>query len=273
MQPSSFLKYLEPYGAWRGPEFHVAGVGVDERMKPGIVDRPKGVGSWLLMHFHSDVVIEVLGRKAWHPANTFIAWKDSDGHYFGNPDAEWSHSWTHFVSGDAAEIISGGGLPVNEPFLYKDREELNRLLTHMHYEASARKLQDERVMRHLVETLAMTLGRARREANEGGGIPERMTAVRRHIETRLAEKLTLRKLAKVAKTSVPTLCVEFKRHMGRPPIDYLIEKRMLHGRYLLRDKNLSVAEVAERVGYGDPFQFSKLFKKRFGRSPREDRAS
>ena len=271
MRVSECLKYLEPYGACNGLGFHVVGVGVDEPMKAGVVDRPGGVASWLLMHFHDPVIIEVGGERDWYPAGTFIVWKATDGHYFGNPNAGWSHSWTHFISGDAIKILRGGGLPVNVPFLYRNRDELNRLLSHIYFEASSRKAPDERIMRHLVETLSMSLGRAYREDRDGLEIPERIMAVKRHIEANLGKRLTLRDLAMVSRTSIPSLCLEFKRHVGKAPIQYLIETRLLQARYLLRDMGLSVGEVASLVGYDDQFQFSKIFKKRFGICPRNDR--
>jgi two-component system response regulator YesN len=48
---------------------------------------------------------------------------------------------------------------------------------------------------------------------------------------------------------------------------------MREAAYLLHDRNLNVTEIARRVGYAEIFHFSKLFKKRFGRSPRETRRS
>ena len=45
-------------------------------------------------------------------------------------------------------------------------------------------------------------------------------------------------------------------------------QRMAHARHLLRDVGLTVADVAQRVGYDDLYHFSKLFKKHCGISPR-----
>ncbi len=71
--------------------------------------------------------------------------------------------------------------------------------------------------------------------------------------------------------SVLHFCSEFKNHIGVSPIAYLISNRLQKARYLLYDLNLSITEVAYRVGYHDIFQFSKQFKKHFGISPRSFR--
>ena len=42
---------------------------------------------------------------------------------------------------------------------------------------------------------------------------------------------------------------------------------MEQARKLLRDSRLSVGEIAARVGYPDPFHFSKTFKNSEGVSP------
>jgi len=47
---------------------------------------------------------------------------------------------------------------------------------------------------------------------------------------------------------------------------------LLHAAHLLADRNLTISEIATRVGYNDPFFFSWMFKKHFGQSPREMRS-
>ena len=52
---------------------------------------------------------------------------------------------------------------------------------------------------------------------------------------------------------------------------YVIGQRLQQAAYLLRDRNLRITDVARQVGYEDLFYFSKLFKDRYGVSPREFR--
>ena len=59
----------------------------------------------------------------------------------------------------------------------------------------------------------------------------------------------------------------FKKQMGVSPQQYLLEYRLTQGSELLRTTELSVQEIARKVGYHDPLAFSKMFKKRFEKSP------
>lgn len=64
----------------------------------------------------------------------------------------------------------------------------------------------------------------------------------------------------------------FHRYLGQGPYSYLLESRINYACRLLRDENISIREVAEICGYDDLPQFSKIFKKRIGLSPKNYRA-
>ncbi|MDR2201751.1 MAG: helix-turn-helix domain-containing protein [Clostridiales bacterium] len=59
----------------------------------------------------------------------------------------------------------------------------------------------------------------------------------------------------------------FKTFTGAPLIRTLINLRMQKAMLLLRDSSFSIKEIAEMVGYGDPFYFSNKFKEHFDISP------
>lgn len=63
----------------------------------------------------------------------------------------------------------------------------------------------------------------------------------------------------------------FKQETGENFVSFLTRLRMEKAKSLLRDRNIKVYEVAERVGYPNTAYFSKLFKKLSGMSPEEYR--
>ena len=63
----------------------------------------------------------------------------------------------------------------------------------------------------------------------------------------------------------------FHDRIGVSPSKYLTDLRMQTARKLLADTELSVREVAEKVGYTDPFYFSKAFKSAAGVNPTQFR--
>jgi len=61
--------------------------------------------------------------------------------------------------------------------------------------------------------------------------------------------------------------VRFTRHIGVPPMEYLLGWRMSLAEDLLRHHEIDIAEVAERVGYGSASTFSTAFSRYVGQPP------
>ena len=57
-----------------------------------------------------------------------------------------------------------------------------------------------------------------------------------------------------------------------PPLQYLKALRLHEARTLMVREGFRVGEAAERVGYDSPSQFSREFRRLFGRSPVEEAA-
>lgn len=92
------------------------------------------------------------------------------------------------------------------------------------------------------------------------------------IHQRPSEAWTVGSLAAEAQVSRAHFAKRFTEVMGQPPLSYLTEWRMYTAEDLLSDPDLSVAKVAEAVGYADPFAFSTAFKRKRGMSPRAFRS-
>jgi len=63
----------------------------------------------------------------------------------------------------------------------------------------------------------------------------------------------------------------FKAQTGQNLWTYILEKRMEKACQLLMESNLKVFEIAHLCGYQNDKYFLKLFKSRFGISPKEYR--
>ena len=59
----------------------------------------------------------------------------------------------------------------------------------------------------------------------------------------------------------------FKSQTGMSPQEYLTEFRLERAAELLMKKQFSVAQIADKSGYSDIVNFSRMFKKHFGTAP------
>jgi AraC-like DNA-binding protein len=67
--------------------------------------------------------------------------------------------------------------------------------------------------------------------------------------------------------SRPVLFRKTKMLTGLSVIDLIRNVRLKKAEMLLRQKKLSISEVAFTVGFTDPRYFSKSFRNHFGKSP------
>jgi AraC-like DNA-binding protein len=62
-----------------------------------------------------------------------------------------------------------------------------------------------------------------------------------------------------------------KRISGRSPKEWILDVRLMQARKFLQTTDATVAEIAIQTGFDDPSYFGRLFRQRFGMSPREFR--
>ncbi|WP_236981199.1 MULTISPECIES: helix-turn-helix transcriptional regulator [Mycobacterium] len=89
------------------------------------------------------------------------------------------------------------------------------------------------------------------------------------IDRRLGDPLSLRGVAAEVGMTPGHLTTVVRRRTGRTVQDWIIERRMAQARDLLTETDLPVAEVARRIGIGDPGYFSRLFRRTHGSTPRQ----
>ena len=87
------------------------------------------------------------------------------------------------------------------------------------------------------------------------------------LHHRPAHAWSLEELAKEVGTSRSVLAERFTHLVGMPPIQYLTQWRIQLAASLLRSTKSSLAEVADRVGYGSEAALSRAFKRWVGVAP------
>lgn len=94
-----------------------------------------------------------------------------------------------------------------------------------------------------------------------------MDIIRNYIDLHYMEDLTLTSLADHFFMSYSYLSKSFHKAFHMPFQEYLRMLRMEHALELLKNPELTIQEIASRVGYENAFNFSRSFKAEYGISP------
>jgi AraC-like DNA-binding protein len=122
----------------------------------------------------------------------------------------------------------------------------------------------------------VALAFAARQATEGALEPAVPPALRRAVERMklfFFERHRVEELATLSGMSTSHFTRTFRAVFGTSPIDWLRRERINQAKRRLVETRDSVKLIAEQVGYGDRFFFSKDFKQLTGMTPLEFRAS
>lgn len=241
------------------------GLGCREWMTPGLVDRPRGTDDWMVLILPDGGQIGVEGVLVTVATPTLIVWQPSAPHLYGDPTANWCHSWMHVAGQAVGRLVRLAGLPVDTLIGPADAKEVDRCILGLHQEISSDR-PDPVIAECLLRILLQQI--ARRRLKAATILPAGLLAARRKLEEHFAEPISLASLALLAGLSPNHFCTIFRRAFGISPYDFALSLRLEHARVLLRDRSRSVAQVATAVGYDNPASFARLMRRRIGRSPR-----
>lgn len=267
---STFLQrviFTSPYPV-ATREIRINGVGVRERMGASLVDRPTGRSDWLFMFFFDSVQSGCNPDGHRHEAMQLMIWPPRARQFYGCADASWSHSWMHCEGRLIARLVRSLALPTGVPIPGGDPLQADSHLLAILQELTGPGPADARIVGNLVENwLRHVARRLHHPAGSGGQVPERFVQLQRYLAAHYNDPVRLKDIAARLNLSAPHCCSQFKRHFGVSPIQYVVQQRIAHAKFLLSNRNLTITEIAREVGYEDLYHFSKLFKKHAGASP------
>ena len=126
--------------------------------------------------------------------------------------------------------------------------------------------QTETLFRNVLEEMFLSV--RSRTKGEAQGLYEQIAA---YIHEHYMEPLSMPVLAEQYGINKNRLAYLFYKYALMGPGDYLLKYRLNRAKILLMTSGMPVRQIAQAVGFNDPFYFSKAFKKQFRLSPSEFR--
>lgn len=103
-------------------------------------------------------------------------------------------------------------------------------------------------------------------------LPSALTTALRIIEERYLQEMDVKWLASSVGISIPYLHQLFRRELGCPPNQFILQKRLERAKLLLRSTELPVKQIAVESGFRDVNGFCRTFRLKTGTTPAKFRA-
>jgi AraC-like DNA-binding protein len=228
-------------------------------------------GDFVLVPAMHDLIIESLDAPA--ESSTMTPSQVGEGHFrvgrqHGPADLRMRVGHCSFGSPDAALLVPL--LP--QVVLARGEPRLVTLLQLVAGETRAQRPARELILERLLEVLLIEalrcgVGTASSPGLSRGLADERLAAALCALHARPEYPWTVAELATEAALSRSAFFARFSRTVGLPPMEYLVAWRMALAKRLLRERELGIDQVAERVGYGSASTFSVAFARYAGMPP------
>ncbi len=106
-----------------------------------------------------------------------------------------------------------------------------------------------------------------KECSRPDAFPELLREILGDMKGDLGLKRSIREIAAHHGVEVHTLMRLFRKHLGLSPREYLIQLRMEAAKHLVGSSELSMKEIAGRLGYCNSLYFSTVFHRLFHETP------
>jgi AraC-like DNA-binding protein len=186
----------------------------------------------------------------------------------GAPDVRQLGGYFVYDSPDAELLVSLLPAIIH----VRGMERLSVLMRLISEESRARRCGREPVLARLVEVLLIEALRATPGDSAPPGLlrglaDPRIASAIRQMHGAPSRPWTVVELARKTALSRSSFFDRFTKAIGVPPMEYLLAGRRALAKGLLREHELGIEKIAERVGYGSASAFSTAFSRHVGQSP------
>ena len=190
--------------------------------------------------------------------------------YQADASDPWSIFWIHFTGEQTGAMLKSMGAPRRNPLLcisyarlmHDAFEDIYACLNYNYSDAGLLAITSELIRLFSKIKLHQGSQKTQRQSAEN-----RCLGTIGFMQQHLDMPLTLVELAAHSGLSIPYYSKLFKERTNQSPMAYFIQLKVQKACALLDQTELTVQGVASKLGYNDPYYFSRIFKKIQGMSP------
>ncbi len=205
----------------------------------------------------------------------FIVYKGDSSSYRPDPNDPWKYFWLRLCGDDTERILEQCNFPQSSGvFVFSYTEELEAIFSTVFFGNSAEfdiRSSDNHFYSEAACKLILSL---QRESNDQNGLSiseHWVKLAKEYIHANYHKDIKVEEIAKKLHIDRKYLRNLFIRYTQMSTREYIISLRMETAKDLLINSEASISLIASSVGYNDSLNFSKMFKKHTGVSPKKYR--
>ncbi|WP_282036821.1 AraC family transcriptional regulator [Saccharicrinis aurantiacus] len=236
--------------------------------------RPKGCPQYILMYcIKGQGWIEFNNKRITIHQNQYFVIPPNTPHNYGcSVNDPWSIYWVHYSGTNAhnftESLDEANTITPSQVDRIDDRINIfKEIITSLEMGFSKENIGYSSILLGYFLSTFKYIDQFRhiRTTKEGDAIGKSILYMKNNIQN----KISLDELAENVALSASYYSSEFKRRTGKSPIDYLTNLRIQEACQLLDHTSLRIKEIAIKIGFDDPFYFSRVFRNIMGVSPKK----
>lgn len=203
------------------------------------------------------------------PNHYIIIKKNVRHHYYSSLKNPWTIYWAHIAGNQANYLFdrfyedTKSCKPKTIAFEENTIKRFIRAITILENSFDSKNIEIVNII--ILEIIASMIYKDQLDPAEISKIPIKKSI--RYIKEHLTDKIRIDHLAEQENLSVSRFCELFKECTGYSPIQFVLLKKIQKSCQYLYFTDLSVKEIASKVGFEDPYYFSRAFKNIMGLPP------
>ncbi|MGP4041104.1 helix-turn-helix domain-containing protein [Gracilibacillus sp. D59] len=238
------------------------------------VNRTDGVMNWHITFTLSGTGMYKVNNNTWYcQTGDIVIIPPNIPHYYATSSEEpWNFTWAHFIpktdwldllksldNFDNAFLLSIKNLPIQNKVLQAFKQLLQNNIQQDFFH--------NRIAYNSLEYILLLIAQHNAK-NQAPKIDYRVEKLLDYLQVNLKKKHTLESLAKNVSLSPSRLSHLFKQEVGDSIVQYLLKMRLRQAANLLEYTSDPILEIAEEVGFQNPYYFTRQFSTYYGVSPK-----
>ncbi len=239
-----------------------------------VLDRPRGYDEYVFIHFLTPCEIgSAAGREPGEPGECLI-YTPGFPQWNRGLRAPLFNNWLHFHGPAAAGLLLNLELPLNTKFRPRETSFIEPAIIDLKRELLGGSAFSAQAIEGKLRLFLVNLARRRRLDAPPGTTPAEAARIgdfrrlRTDMLSRLQTAWSVPEMARQLHLSRSRFTVLYRKFFGVSPLADLLAARLEQAQLLLASSSLTLEAVAAHCGFPCPEHFHRLFRKRFGTTPR-----